>query len=285
MSDFHGFVQSTKSDFEEILKNKIYERRDGERLWEIMTGGKRFRPILCVLSYKVCNGAGSNSKSIWDTSVAVELGHSASICHDDIIDENYTRRKNSASWVKNGIPETLMIGHRMISLGFKIALSQGEKIAKTFLNAWDTSSEGELEEINVRYNRMEISPAIYNSIISKKTASLFSAAAKSGSQIAEASQDLQKLMERYGLLVGRAYQLADDLSEIPEKENFELFELLEETEGQDWNSVDNFLRKNIEDNLKKAKKISENNEIPDNDFKSFLRKLPEYFINQILEEG
>ncbi|KXA90165.1 hypothetical protein AKJ61_01350 [candidate division MSBL1 archaeon SCGC-AAA259B11] len=284
MKDFYEFVHNAKSDFEEFLKEKVSKRKKGNRFYQILTGGKLLRPVLCILTYRVCSGSNLNSEEILNTAVAVELGHAASLCHDDIIDNDLVRRGSDAAWVENGISEVLIMGHRMISWGFQISLSQGRKIADTFLNTWDTCTEGELEEVEVKNNRKKISPKTYSSIISKKTASLFSASAKAGSAVGHASLELQKVMEKYGALVGRTYQLADDLSEMPSKEDSELFKLLEKSNELEETPIDNYLKERMNESRKKAKKISQSEKIHNNKFKPLLSKLPDYFIKQKLEE-
>ncbi len=282
--DFINFVSETRVDIENTLR-RVTSQSDGKILWKLLEGGKRLRPLLCVLSFKACGGTDKSYRDALDVAAAVELGHCASLCHDDIVDRDLTRRGNPALWVENGIPEALMAGHRAISLGLQISLSHGAEIAETFLNAWDRALRGGMAEADMRRGR-RISAARYFKTIEEKTASLFSAASKVGSQVARAPRDLQGLMKEYGEAIGVAYQLADDLSELHEGKAGELSSLVGET-GRLGGVVplQEFLKGKMEAAVKKAERLSRDRRIPESEFKRLLAQIPRYSIDKILGEG
>ncbi|MFQ6129566.1 MAG: polyprenyl synthetase family protein [Candidatus Hadarchaeaceae archaeon] len=282
--DFFEFIEETRAEIDNALRRLISSRDDRRILWELIEGGKRLRPLLCILSFRVCGGADENYGGALDVAAAVELGHCASLCHDDIVDRDLTRRGKPALWVEDGIPEALMAGHRAISLGLQISLTQGIEIAETFLEAWDRSVKGGLREIEVR--RGQRNPvASYSDIIAEKTGRLFSAASKVGSQVARAPHDLQELMEDYGAAVGVAYQIADDLSELHEGKAGELSTMMElASKPEEVTSLREFLKGKMEAAIKRAENLSRDVGIPESEFKPLLSQVPRYFVSQILGE-
>ena len=282
--DFARFIEGTRADIENALRRRISGLSDSEILWRMLEGGKRLRPLLCILSFRACGGTDENYGGALDVAAAVELGHCASLCHDDIVDRDLTRRGKPALWVEVGIPEALMAGHMAISLGLQISLAQGTEIAKTFLEAWDLSLRGGLMEIDVRKGQRN-PVTLYSDIIAKKTASLFSGASKIGTQVARAPPDLQRLIEDYGMAVGVAYQIADDLSELHEGKTGELSSMMIEAGNpKGAASIQGFLREKMEATVKRAEKLSRDKGIPESEFKPFLAQLPRHFVDQILGE-
>ena len=218
------FFEMTRGD----LEKKIVSTVKDPEIVLILQSGKRLRPLVQQLSFKVCTGGRETPyqyhRSI-EGSVAIELAHTASLVHDDIIDGDKTRRGRPAFHVKKGIPKALLIGHRMLSTGFNIALGHGEKIAKLYVDTWDEVLNGELEEVD--YNASDVDEnngfgisskskifKEYYKIINMKTASLFASACKAGAIEAEASGHILDILSDYGREIGLAYQLADDLVDL-----------------------------------------------------------------------
>jgi geranylgeranyl pyrophosphate synthase len=282
--DFFEFIKKTRAEIDNALLRLISNRDDRRILLALIEGGKRLRPLLCILSFRACGGTDENYGGALDVAAAVELGHCASLCHDDIVDRDLTRRGKPALWVKEGIPEALMAGHRAISLGLQVSLTQGAEIAETFLEAWDRSLRGGLSEIEARKGQ-RIPVAAYLNIIADKTASLFSAASKVGAQVAHAPLELQGLIEDYGMAVGVAYQIADDLSELHEEKTGELSSMMgwaSKLKGP--TSLRGFLKGKMEAAVKRAENLSHERGIPESEFKPLLSRVPSYFVDQILGE-
>jgi geranylgeranyl pyrophosphate synthase len=275
--DFEEFVKKTVADVEGTLR-EILTREGSEDLQKLLEGGKRLRPLLCILSFRACGGGDGNYGDALEVASAVELGHSASLCHDDIVDRDLRRRGKLALWVEEGVPRALLTGHLAISLGLRISLEHGEEIARTYLDAWGKCLRGSMREIEVRSGGKETVNG-YMNIIAGKTASLFSAASKAGSIVAGASEELQKLMEDYGMALGMAYQLADDFVELQAGRAEELWVVEEFREA---NIPHEFLERKIRTFTRKAEKLSRNRKIPESEFKFFLACVPKYFVGQIL---
>lgn len=220
------FLSHTYEDVEQKIKDIITD----ENIISILQGGKRLRPLLAAIVFKACTN-GKDSKEQYqrflEGTVAIELAHGASLVHDDIIDGDMTRRGEPAFYLKKGIDNAILIGHKMLVIGFSIAVSHGQKIAKLYAEAWKKTLEGQLDEINFNTKDLqnaEIKPGskffqIYSSIIDLKTATLFSAACKAAAYWADASDEFANLFEEYGREVGFAYQLADDLVDLEKRGN------------------------------------------------------------------
>jgi octaprenyl-diphosphate synthase len=278
--DLRDFAGRTRADIEDALNIRISGRSDGEVLKKMLSSGKKLRPVLSVLSFKACGGRAEDYPKALDVSAAVELGHSASLCHDDIVDRDLTRRGHRAIWVEEGIPEALIAGHRAVSLAFIISLAHGTEIAQTFLRAWDLALRGGELEAQARRNGT-INPGEYFEILRCKTASLFAAATKAGAQVAGAPPGLQKVMEEYGNAVGVTYQLADDLSELDEKKAGEISSVV------GWSKVSyatlkEFLKQKVSFNIVEAEALARDPTIPEGVYKQFLEEVPRYFVARIL---
>lgn len=315
--DLDSFFDTTISDVEKMITSTI----SNKKITSILTAGKRLRPLVAQLSFKVCTGGKETpyqyQRSVEGT-VAIELAHTASLVHDDIIDKDKTRRGKPAFHIKEGIPKALLIGHRMLSIGFNIALSHGKKFAKLYVDTWDEVLNGEMREVD--YDEDYGDNAIKNDtdgitskskifkeyfkIINMKTASLFSSACKAGAIEAEASGEILDILASYGREIGLAYQLADDLVDLENGEMIDsvIIPLLTRLENK---TVDNnslkvkSIRKKIAKNsskikqlyideikrhVKKAENLSRSETIPSSPYKDLLMKAPSYIANRMLKE-
>ena len=222
-----SFFEITKADIEKKIASTISDKK----IFSILKYGKRLRPLLAHLSFKVCTGGKETPyqyQRALEGTVSIELAHTASLVHDDIIDEDKERRGKPAFYVKEGIPRALLNGHKMLAIGFNIALSHGEKIAQLYADTWSEILCGELKEVNfnetnIKNGTDELSTkskifSEYNKIINMKTASLFSSACTAGAIEADASGEILTILADYGREIGLAYQLADDLVDLEKGE-------------------------------------------------------------------
>ncbi len=215
--DINSFFEATKADIERRLKDNVEKYDNPEKLAYLLSHGKRLRPLLSVLVFRACGGCDAKYKEALDLGVAIELQHSASLVHDDIIDGDFLRRSRSTYHRVYGIEDAILTGHRAIVLGFKNVLRHDPAILETFLEVWDSSLKGETQEIEVKkipfsepIADLECNEKLYFDVIVNKTASLFAGASKIGSQVAGVSKGAESLFWEYGKYVGIAYQLADD---------------------------------------------------------------------------
>ena len=170
--------------------------------------GKQLRPVLVMLSAGMFGKIGSSS---YTAASLIELLHTASLVHDDVVDEANLRRgffSINARW-KNKV--AVLVGDYLLSRGMMLALEKSEyKILHLVSDAVKEMSEGELLQIQ-KSRRMNITEEVYYNIIRKKTASLIAACCASG--VASVSEDKEHIekMKQFGQLVGLAFQIKDDL--------------------------------------------------------------------------
>ena len=307
------FFDITITDVNKMIESMI----DNKIIVKILTAGKRLRPLVAKLSFKVCTGGKETPyqyQRFIESTVAIELAHTASLVHDDIIDKDKERRGKPSFHIKEGIPKALLIGHQMLSTGFNIALSHGEKIAKLYVETWDEVLNGELKEVD--YDGSSIQNGIddisskskifkeYYKIINMKTASLFSSACKAGAIEADAKGEILDILASYGREIGLAYQLADDLVDLENGEMIDsvIIPLLTRLENKkvDNNSlkirsIRSKIIKNsskikqlyideIKRHVKKAEHYSKSEMIPDSPYKYLLFNAPSYISNRMLKE-
>ena len=183
-------------------------------LWQ---KGKRIRPLLVLLSAKACGGA--PSEMTHRAAALVELLHTATLVHDDVVDDAERRRgvfSINALW-KNKI--AVLMGDFLLSRGLLLSLDHNDyTVLHTLSDAVRRMSEGELLQIE-KSRLLDIDEETYFRIISDKTASLISACTKSGAVSVSDDEDLIERMDRFGETLGLAFQIRDDLFDYSEQDS------------------------------------------------------------------
>lgn len=177
----------------------------------IEAGGKRVRPALALLVFRAAGGI--DPSDTIEVSAALELIHSATLLHDDIIDSGLTRRGQPSPLARYGTALTLVTGDFLFSRAFGVAGRFDEKVVGWAASACESLCEGE-----VMQQRFWRNPAVtlddYLEIARRKTASLFSQAARIGAHFAGASDVVVEAMRRMGLEIGIGFQMVDDLLDV-----------------------------------------------------------------------
>lgn len=170
--------------------------------------GKQIRPLFVFLSAQMC---GNVNESTYRAASLIELLHTATLIHDDVVDDSNERRgvfSLNALW-KNKI--SVLIGDFLLSKGLLLSLDNNDfDLLRIVANATREMSEGELLQIE-KARRLDISEEIYFEIIRKKTASLIASCCASGAASAGADKETIEKMHRFGELTGIAFQIKDDL--------------------------------------------------------------------------
>ena len=177
----------------------------------IGAGGKRVRPAVTMLIFRACGG--EELADIVDVAVALELIHSASLLHDDIIDGSGVRRGRDSALRKYGAADTLVTGDFLFSRAFQICGRFDERLINWAAEACISLTEGEIMQGRFRRNPA-VTYADYLEIVTRKTASLFEQGARTAAYLAQASDAIVDAMARCGLHVGRTFQMVDDLLDI-----------------------------------------------------------------------
>lgn len=170
--------------------------------------GKQLRPMFVFLSAKLC---GDITESSYRAASLIELLHTATLVHDDVVDDSNMRRgffSVNALW-KNKI--AVLVGDYLLSRGLLLSVQNDEfQLLKIVSDAVREMSEGELLQIE-KARRLDISEEIYFNIIRQKTASLIASCCAAGAQSVKADSVTIEKMRMFGELTGIAFQLKDDL--------------------------------------------------------------------------
>ncbi|MDG2307317.1 MAG: polyprenyl synthetase family protein [Candidatus Binatia bacterium] len=177
----------------------------------IGSGGKRVRPALALMVFRAAGG--QDPTDVIDIGAALELIHSATLLHDDILDSGMTRRGSPSPLARYGVGPTLVTGDFLFSRAFGVAGRFDAMIVGWATDACTQLCEGEILQQRFQHNP-EVTVDDYLQIAEAKTASLFSQAARIGAHLAGASPSLVDAMYRLGYEIGIGFQMVDDLLDV-----------------------------------------------------------------------
>lgn len=174
------------------------------------SGGKRVRPALTILSNYAVGGDGGNHSSIRMATV-MEFLHTATLVHDDVIDKAETRRSRPSINSQFGNQTAVLMGDWLYMSAFETSLAERSlPILDILTSVTRKMTEGELLQLTL-LSRTDISEEQYFDVIARKTAYLFSACCEIGALLGGATPTEQKMLRDYGLNLGIAFQLVDDV--------------------------------------------------------------------------
>ncbi|MGB7951229.1 MAG: polyprenyl synthetase family protein [Candidatus Binatia bacterium] len=177
----------------------------------ICGGGKRVRPMVTLLAFLAFGG--KRTQDIVDIATAIELIHTATLLHDDIIDGAETRRGKESAYRKFGLKNTLVTGDFLFIKAFEFAGKFDETVVEWTADACAQLTEGETLQGYFNRNRA-VTLDDYVEIVKRKTASLFQTGAKVGAYLAGANAASVEETHRYGLNLGIAFQMVDDILDV-----------------------------------------------------------------------
>ncbi|QND39778.1 polyprenyl synthetase family protein [Rhizobium leguminosarum bv. viciae] len=173
----------------------------------ISSGGKRLRPMLTLASASLFDYRGENHVKL---ATSVEFMHTATLLHDDVVDESDLRRGKSTARMIWGNQASVLVGDFLLGRAFRMMVDVGSLDALDVLSsAACVIAEGEVLQLSVAKN-METTEDDYLSVIRAKTAALFAAAAEVGPIVAEVGRSGRNALKSYGVNLGLAFQLVDD---------------------------------------------------------------------------
>src|SRR5712664_322122 len=182
------------------------------------SGGKRVRPALAILSDYAVGGDGRNESAIRMATV-MEFLHTATLVHDDIIDNAETRRNRPSINSEFGNQTAVLMGDWLYMSAFETSLAERSLPILDILTAVTRKmTEGELLQLTL-LGRTDISEEQYFDVIARKTAYLFSACCEIGSLLGGADPNAQRMLRDYGMNLGIAFQLVDDLLDFTSSED------------------------------------------------------------------
>lgn len=174
----------------------------------ISGGGKRIRPLIAVLA---ANAIGYTSKKHITSAAFIEFVHTASLLHDDVVDESDKRRGRDTANAAFGNAASVLVGDYIYTRSFQMMTSVDSlKILKIMSSATNVLAEGEVQQL-MNCNNPETTEAEYMMVIYSKTARLFEAATQCVAIVADASPEVETALQDYGRYLGTAFQLVDDV--------------------------------------------------------------------------
>ena len=172
------------------------------------SGGKRIRPVICILVAKMLNYKGSELIKL---AGSIELLHTATLIHDDVVDDSNYRRgffSINALWKSK---YSVLVGDYLLSRGLELSVENNDfKFLGVLSNAVKKMSEGEITQLK-KSKSLDIDEKTYFKIIQEKTASLFSSCCVMGAISSNSIDKNILLMKEFGLLLGQAFQIRDDM--------------------------------------------------------------------------
>ena len=317
-SEIHSLMKSDMEKTDNILIDRLNSNVDlinQMSHYIIASGGKRIRPLLLLLCARATNYGGTDHHAM---AVVIELIHTATLLHDDVVDESTTRRNQDTANELWGNAASVLVGDFLYSRAFEILVEPNSmSIMRILSKATNQIAEGEvLQLINIR--NANVSQTKYFNVIEQKTARLFEAACKIGALLSDSSEKTINSLGDFGLHLGIAFQIIDDaldyesnLTTMGKEVGDDLSEgkitlpmiyALEKTSGSenkilrdaiktaDASNIDKiinilcsvnafeFTRKIAENESQKALKSLKN--IPDSEYRSALKLLCELSINR-----
>ena len=174
----------------------------------IGAGGKRLRPALLLL---VCGALGYRGEQRFNLAAVVEFIHTATLLHDDVVDESTLRRGRETANERFGNPASVLVGDFLYSRAFQMMVSAGQmRIMEILADATNVIAEGEVLQL-MNMHDASLDEAAYLRVIRSKTAKLFEASARLGAVLAGADPRVEEACATYGQALGTAFQVIDDV--------------------------------------------------------------------------
>ncbi|WP_293749888.1 polyprenyl synthetase family protein [Limnohabitans sp. Rim8] len=174
----------------------------------ISAGGKRLRPVLLLLT---CGALGYTGGQRHNLAAVVEFIHTATLLHDDVVDESTLRRGRPTANERFGNPASVLVGDFLYSRAFQMMVDAGSmRIMQTLADATNVIAEGEVLQL-MNMHDASLDEEGYLRVIRFKTAKLFEASARLGAILAGSSSDIEAACADYGQALGTAFQVIDDV--------------------------------------------------------------------------
>jgi octaprenyl-diphosphate synthase len=174
----------------------------------ISAGGKRLRPVILLLT---CGALNYQDERKFSLAAVVEFIHTATLLHDDVVDESTLRRGRPTANENFGNPASVLVGDFLYSRAFQMMVDAGSmRIMKVLADATNVIAEGEVLQL-MNMHDASLDEAAYLRVIRSKTAKLFEASSRLAAILAQTSPELEEACAEYGQALGTAFQVIDDV--------------------------------------------------------------------------
>ena len=210
-ADFYAPIAADMRALDEVIRLRLHSdvaliRQVAEYI--IGAGGKRLRPALVLLSAGALGYRGGHHREL---AAVVEFIHTATLLHDDVVDESALRRGSRTANALFGNAAAVLVGDFLYSRAFQMMVSVGSmRVQQVLADATNTIAEGEVMQL-LNCRNADVDEANYLRVIRYKTAKLFEAAARLGAVVAAAPAEIEEGLAAYGMHLGTAFQLIDDV--------------------------------------------------------------------------
>jgi octaprenyl-diphosphate synthase len=207
-------IKKVEDEFRKNLSSEVHLiRKVGEYI--LSSGGKRFRPLLMLLSARLCDYREDRHIPL---AAVVEFIHTATLLHDDVVDNADLRRGNASANSLWGNAASVLIGDYLLSKAFYLAVSDGNiRLMDVLARTTTRMAEGEVLQL-IKHSDAEATEEDYIKVITNKTAVLFSASCQVAGVLSGVSEEKEQSLARYGMDVGIAFQLMDDCLDYTSKD-------------------------------------------------------------------
>jgi octaprenyl-diphosphate synthase len=203
----HDELSVFEKKFKEAVKSQI-PLLDRIMRFIVNRKGKQLRPMFVLLSAKLC---GEVNEAAYRAASLVELLHTATLVHDDVVDESLERRGFFSTYALWKSKVSILVGDYLLSKGLLLSLDNSDfRVLQLMSEAVRRMSEGELTQLE-KSRSLNLSEAVYFEIIGNKTASLLASSCAAGAFASSGDEALTDKMRRFGEKVGIAFQIKDDL--------------------------------------------------------------------------
>ena len=211
LEQLYALIGQDMKAVDAVIRERLYSdvvlvRQVAEYI--IGSGGKRMRPALLLL---VAGALGYQGTRHHDLAAVVEFIHTATLLHDDVVDESALRRGRDTANAAFGNAASVLVGDFLYSRAFQMMLAvDNMRVMQVLSDATNVIAEGEVLQL-MNCHDADVDEARYMQVIHYKTAKLFEAAARLGAILCDATPELEAAMAAYGMHLGTAFQLIDDV--------------------------------------------------------------------------
>ncbi|MBL8484510.1 MAG: polyprenyl synthetase family protein [Rhodocyclaceae bacterium] len=212
LAQLYSLIADDMQAVDRVIRARLYSevaliRQVGEYI--IQSGGKRLRPALVLLSAGACGYRGGAHHH--ELAAVVEFIHTATLLHDDVVDESDMRRGRKTANAMFGNAASVLVGDFLYSRSFQMMLSVGSmRVQEVLADATNVIAEGEVLQL-LNCHDADVDVTRYMQVIRYKTAKLFQAASRLGAILGAAAPELEENMAEFGMCLGTAFQIIDDV--------------------------------------------------------------------------